>query len=75
MEAVKLFEEEPESIMVDHLKETMEKVVKGLFGEVERKWVDASFPFTEPSYEMEIKFKGEWLEVLGCGIIHKGVLN
>lgn len=31
------------------------------------RWVDAYFPFTEPSYELEIFFNGEWLEVLGCG--------
>lgn len=31
------------------------------------RWIDAYFPFTEPSYELEIFFNGEWLEVLGCG--------
>lgn len=31
------------------------------------RWVEAYFPFTEPSYELEIFFNNEWLEVLGCG--------
>ena len=34
------------------------------------------FPFTEPSAEVDIKNKkGEWLEVLGCGMVHPNVLR
>ena len=33
------------------------------------------FPFTEPSAEIDIKFKGKWLEVLGCGMVHPNVLT
>ena len=34
------------------------------------------FPFTEPSCELDVAWKeGEWLEVLGCGMVHPAVLR
>lgn len=35
------------------------------------------FPFTEPSAEVDIfrKSTGQWLEVLGCGMVHPNVLR
>ncbi|KAG8461750.1 hypothetical protein KFE25_001368 [Diacronema lutheri] len=56
------------------LKGTLEGLVDALFGPVEKRWVEAYFPFTEPSLELEIFFQGDWLEVLGCGVIHSEVL-
>lgn len=38
------------------------------------RWVDAYFPFTEPSIELEIFYNNEWLEILGCGVIHDNVM-
>jgi len=39
------------------------------------RWVEAYFPFTSPSWELEIWWQGEWLEVLGCGIVKQAILN
>jgi phenylalanyl-tRNA synthetase alpha chain len=37
------------------------------------------FPFTEPSAEVDIKRrddeKDQWLEVMGCGMVHPNVLR
>ncbi|KAI9804769.1 MAG: hypothetical protein M1825_001137 [Sarcosagium campestre] len=33
------------------------------------RWVEAYFPFTSPSWELEVFWDGEWLELLGCGIV------
>lgn len=34
------------------------------------------FPFTEPSAEVDIKNKkGQWIEVLGCGLVHPNILK
>ena len=83
MEGVRVFEpKEWEDAGVDavdlasaELKETLEGLATHLFGDVETRWVDAYFPFTEPSYELEIFFKGEWLEVLGCGVMEMKILD
>jgi len=83
MEGVRVFEkEEWESKGVeavdlarDELRSTLEGLARHLFGDVEMRWVDAYFPFTEPSMELEIFFKGEWLEVLGCGVMEMQILE
>lgn len=33
------------------------------------------FPFTEPSVEVDIKYKGKWIEVLGAGMLHPNVMK
>src|SRR5581483_4789689 len=33
------------------------------------------FPFTEPSAEIDMKFKGRWLELSGAGQVHPGVIR
>jgi len=57
------------------LKKTLEGLCDELFGPVEKRWIDEYFPFTEPSFELEIFYQGDWMEVLGCGVIHSGVLE
>jgi phenylalanyl-tRNA synthetase alpha chain len=61
--------------MENDLKQELEGLAAALFGPTEYRWVDAYFPFTDPSYELEIYFQGEWLEVLGCGVIHPEILQ
>ena len=35
---------------------------------------DHVFPFTTPSFEFDVWYEGEWLEILGCGVVHPDIL-
>ncbi|PHH69865.1 hypothetical protein CDD80_6444 [Ophiocordyceps camponoti-rufipedis] len=60
-----------------HLKLSLENALGGLFSRARReskeplrmRWVDAYFPFTHPSWELEVLHNGDWVEVLGCGVV------
>ncbi|CAM9442286.1 unnamed protein product, partial [Scytosiphon promiscuus] len=87
MEGVRVLNDEEEIASMD-LKRGLEGLATSLFGDVEMRWVDAYFPFTNPSAELEILFRvsrsdlgsvdgieGKWLEVLGCGVIQDEVMR
>ena len=59
------------------LKGTLEYFVQQFFGDsVETKFIPHFFPFTEPSAEVLVQWKnGEWLEILGCGMVDPNVLK
>ena len=67
--------EEAVSKVLEDLKSTLKGMVAAVFGNVEMRWVDSFFPFTEPSLELEILFNGNWLEVLGCGVMRQKILQ
>ena len=58
------------------LKLVLGGLAEHLFGkDIEMRWNEDYFPFTEPSFELEVKFEDKWLEVLGCGVVHKEVME
>lgn len=68
LEAVKLVEHELKTMLVG--------LARHLFGrDLKYRWVDAYFPFTHPSWELEIFHEGQWLEVLGSGIMRNEILE
>lgn len=62
-------------VMEYQLKHALIGMVKHLFGEnLDYRWIDAYFPFTQPSWELEIFYNDKWMEVLGCGIVRNEIL-
>jgi phenylalanyl-tRNA synthetase alpha chain len=59
-----------------HLKGTVEHFLKNMFGpDIQIRFRGSYFPFTEPSMEVDVYFRGRWLEVLGCGMVDPSVLE
>ena len=70
-----------ESTHMGHLKWVLEEFFKAFFevSEVKTRFRASHFPFTEPSCEVDLGAEaigkpGQWLEVLGCGMVHPNVL-
>ncbi|GAB0491006.1 hypothetical protein MMPV_002249 [Pyropia vietnamensis] len=58
-----------------HLRLVLLSTARTLFGPAARlRWVAADFPFTYPSVELEVWWGGEWLELLGAGLLTPQVL-
>ena len=56
-------------IIVEDLKNLLSGLATHLFGDVPMRWNEDYFPFTEPSFELEIMFNNKWMEVLGMMIL------
>lgn len=58
------------------LEEVQIDMAKSVFGDdLQYKFLVDTFPFTDPSVEMDIMFNGDWLEVNGAGLVHPQVLR
>ncbi|WP_126992671.1 phenylalanine--tRNA ligase subunit alpha [Thermosipho globiformans] len=64
------------NVTVKHLKYTLEEMARKVFGDSAKVRLKPSFfPFTEPSYEVDILFNGKWLEILGAGMVDPNVFK
>ena len=68
-----------ESVSLADLKGTLEFFFRELFGSgTEIQFRPHFFPFTEPSYEIDIRAEalgGEWMELAGCGMVDPAVFE
>jgi phenylalanyl-tRNA synthetase alpha chain len=68
------------NVSVADLKGTLEYFVRELLGqEVDTRLRPHFFPFTEPSFEVDIRVPGinggAWMELLGCGMVNPAVFE
>lgn len=63
-------------VPIDELKKVLSNIVESLFGaDVEYRFLDDTFPYTDPSLQVEVKIRNEWVEILGGGMPKKTVLK
>ncbi|KAJ9617673.1 phenylalanyl-tRNA synthetase alpha subunit, mitochondrial [Knufia peltigerae] len=74
-------------LVVSHLKRSLEYLMQQIHNAAQQsipqsartplqvRWVEAYFPFTSPSFELEVLWNGEWLELLGSGVVQQSILN
>jgi phenylalanyl-tRNA synthetase alpha chain len=60
-----------------NLKSVLYEFLSAFFQrQVELRFRPSYFPFTEPSAEVDVRLdNGQWLEILGCGMVHPNVLQ
>ena len=71
-----LVPDDKEQLNIDDLKNALTLIVQSLFGkDVKFRFNVDTFPYTDPSLEVEIDINGKWIEVLGGGMPKKIVLK
>jgi phenylalanyl-tRNA synthetase alpha chain len=72
-----------EGVTMAQLKQVLYGLARALFGDdVTLRFRPSYFPFTEPSAEVDVWWEdeeaeddGQWMEILGCGMVHPNVFD
>jgi phenylalanyl-tRNA synthetase alpha chain len=72
-----------ECLAIDHeitlldLHQTIQNMLRMFFmlEDLPIRFRPSYFPFTTPSMEVDIMYRGKWLELGGCGMVHRNVLQ
>jgi phenylalanyl-tRNA synthetase alpha chain len=64
-----------EGLTFTDLKGTLKVFLEAMFGDTPIRFRPSFFPFTEPSAEVDVLWRGRWLEVMGCGMVDPNVLK
>lgn len=64
-----------QTVTSDDLKRVLSEIATSIFGQINFRFYDHQFPYTDPSLEMEAEINGQWIEMLGSGLARKSVLQ
>lgn len=70
-----------ELVMAEVFQKKLESMIKSkkdtteIPTELKVRWIKAYFPWTAPSWEIEVWWQGDWLELCGCGLAREEVLR
>ena len=65
-----------QDVSIAQLKGTLAFFCKRFFGEdADIRFRPSYFPFVEPAVEVDMRYKGRWLEIAGAGLVHQNVLK
>ncbi len=71
-----LIPDNQKNLSIDDLKSCLTTIVQSLFGkDVKFRFNVDTFPYTDPSLEVEVEINGKWIEILGGGMPKKEVLK
>ena len=63
-------------MVLDDLKAILSEIVQSVFGkDIVFRFNTDTFPYTDPSLEVEVMIGGQWIEILGGGMPRKSVLK
>lgn len=73
MEGVKIMHNGDDALT--DLKDTLTGLIEYLYPGKEYRFIDDYFPFTHDSLQVEVRQDGDWMEVLGGGVIQPQILE
>jgi phenylalanyl-tRNA synthetase alpha chain len=63
-------------LVLDDLKAVLSEIVQSVFGkDTKFRFNPDTFPYTDPSLEVEVEINGQWIEILGGGMPRPTVLK
>ncbi len=63
-------------LTIDDLRNALAEIVRALFGaNVKFRFLDDTFPYTDPSLQIEVELNGQWVEIMGGGMTKQSVFK